>query len=83
MNSIKIRNKIIDDDHPVFVIAEAGINHNGSYKIAKKMIDVASETGVDCIKFQTHIVNEEMLKTNIRPGKISKETLWNIIKKCE
>jgi len=83
MNSIKIKNKIIDDDHPVFVIAEAGINHNGSYKIAKKMIDVASETGVDCIKFQTHIVNEEMLKTNIRPGKISKETLWNIIKKCE
>jgi N-acetylneuraminate synthase len=83
MNSIKIKNRAIGKDHPVFVIAEAGINHNGSYKIAKKMIEIAKKTGVDCIKFQTHITNEEMLKTNIRPGNISKKTLWDIIKKCE
>jgi len=83
MNSIKIKNKIIDKNHPVFVIPEAGINHNGSYKIAKKMIDLAKKSGADCIKFQTHITDEEMLKTNIRPGNISKKTLWDIIKKCE
>ncbi len=83
MNSIKIKNRVIGDNHPVFIIAEAGINHNGSYKIAKKMVDVAIKTGVDCIKFQTHIADEEMLKTNIRPGNISKKTLWSIIKKCE
>lgn len=35
------------------IIAEAGVNHNGSIEIAKKLIDVASEAGVDYIKFQT------------------------------
>lgn len=37
----------------VFIIAEAGVNHNGSFEIAKEMVDVASAAGVDCIKFQT------------------------------
>jgi len=83
MDGIKIKNRIIDANHPVFVIAEAGINHNGSYNLAKKMVDVAKKAGVDCIKFQTHITEEEMLKTNIRPGNISKKTLWSIIKTCE
>ncbi|MCM1154908.1 MAG: N-acetylneuraminate synthase [Roseburia sp.] len=37
----------------VFVIAEAGVNHNGDIKIAKQLIDVASEAGADAVKFQT------------------------------
>ena len=37
----------------VFIIAEAGVNHNGSLKVAKKMIDVAASAGADAIKFQT------------------------------
>ena len=37
----------------VFIIAEAGVNHNGSILIAKKMIDAAAKAGVDAIKFQT------------------------------
>ena len=37
----------------VFVIAEAGVNHNGSLKIAKQLIDVASESGANAVKFQT------------------------------
>lgn len=37
----------------VFVIAEAGVNHNGDIEIAKRLIDVAVETGVDAVKFQT------------------------------
>ncbi|MFZ3122399.1 MAG: N-acetylneuraminate synthase [Thermodesulfovibrionales bacterium] len=36
-----------------FIIAEAGVNHNGSIDIAKKLIDVAAETGADAVKFQT------------------------------
>jgi N-acetylneuraminate synthase len=83
LNEIKIDNKIIGPTHPVFVIAEAGINHNGSFSIAKKLIDVAKNAGADCIKFQTHITEEEMTRTNIPPGKISKKPLWNIIKSCE
>lgn len=40
-------------NHKVFVIAEAGVNHNGSLTIAKKMIDVAACAGADAVKFQT------------------------------
>lgn len=39
----------------VYVIAEAGVNHNGSLVLAKQMVDKAKEAGVDCIKFQTFI----------------------------
>ena len=37
----------------VFIVAEAGINHNGSVNLAKKLIDAASESGADAVKFQT------------------------------
>ncbi len=37
----------------VFIIAEAGVNHNGSIDMAKKLIDVASDAGADAVKFQT------------------------------
>ncbi|WP_048118429.1 N-acetylneuraminate synthase family protein [Nitrosopumilus adriaticus] len=83
MNEIKIRSIKIGSKHPVFVIAEAGINHNGSFSIAKKLVDMAKKAGVNCIKFQTHITEEEMTKTKILPGKISKKPLWDIIKNCE
>jgi N-acetylneuraminate synthase len=55
MNSFnfrKIGDKIIGDGAPVFVIAEIGINHNGSVEIAKKMIDGAVKAGCDAVKFQ-------------------------------
>jgi len=43
MKNIKIANFVIGNNNPVFIIAEAGINHNGSFKIAKKMVDVAKK----------------------------------------
>ncbi len=36
-----------------FIIAEAGVNHNGSFELAKKLIDAAADAGADCVKFQT------------------------------
>jgi len=50
---IKISNKWIGNNYPTFVVAEAGINHNGSLRVAKKMISKAKEVGVDAVKFQT------------------------------
>ena len=75
LKQVKIGNYLVGDTNSVFVVAEAGINHNGSFKLAKKMIDQAKKTGVDCIKFQTHITEKEMIKSNIKPGNISKKTL--------
>jgi N,N'-diacetyllegionaminate synthase len=50
---IKISNKWIGDNSPVFVTAEVGINHNGSLKLAKKLVKSAKDSGADAIKFQT------------------------------
>src|SRR3989344_3656770 len=49
---IQVGNKFIGEDEPCFIIAEVGINHNGSLEIAKKLIDVAKEAGCDAVKFQ-------------------------------
>lgn len=53
MLRIKIANKWIGEQSPVFIIAEAGINHNGNLQIAKKLIKKAKECDADAIKFQT------------------------------
>ena len=45
-----------------FLIAEAGINHNGNLKTALKLIDVAKKSGADAIKFQTYITEKESSK---------------------
>lgn len=49
---VKVGNKFIGDGHPVYIIAEIGINHNGSLEIAKKLIDGAVFAGCDAVKFQ-------------------------------
>ncbi len=49
---MKIGNRLVGDDHPAYVIAEIGINHNGDVELAKKMIDAAVAANVDAVKFQ-------------------------------
>ncbi len=79
----KIGNRIINNKNSPLVVPEVGINHEGSIQKAFKLIDSAKKNGAEIIKFQCHITNKEMIKTNDKPGKISKETLWDIIKRCE
>lgn len=50
--TIYIGERPIGHDHPVFIIAEAGINHNGKIEIAKKLVDLAVEAKADAVKFQ-------------------------------
>ena len=52
MAEIKIGDRLVGDGHPVYMIAEIGINHNGNVEIAKQMIDAAVHAGVDAVKFQ-------------------------------
>ena len=49
---IKIGNQMVGDEHPVYIIAEIGINHTGDVDIAKKLIDAAKHGGADAVKFQ-------------------------------
>ncbi len=50
--AVKIGNKFVGEGYPCFVVAEIGINHNGSVGIAEKLIDAAVEAGCDAVKFQ-------------------------------
>ena len=52
MAEVKIGNSMVGDGHPVYVIAEIGINHNGSLEVAKKLIEGAAQAGCDAVKFQ-------------------------------
>ncbi len=72
----------------VFIIAEAGVNHNGSIKLAKKLIDVAVEAGVDAVKFQTfkaeNLVSKNAQKANYQKQTTDKEeSQFEMIKKLE
>jgi N-acetylneuraminate synthase len=49
---IRIGDRLVGDDHPTYIVAEVGINHNGSLDIARQLIDVAVRNGVDAVKFQ-------------------------------
>jgi N,N'-diacetyllegionaminate synthase len=53
MYKVNIDSKWIGDGQPCFVIAEAGINHNGKIELAKQLIDEAKKAGADAVKFQT------------------------------
>ena len=72
----------------VFIIAEAGINHNGSIKIAKKLIDIATNAGADAVKFQT-FNTENLVSKNTKKAKYQlkndnrKETQFDMLKKLE
>jgi len=73
----------------VFIIAEAGVNHNGSIELAKKLIDVASEAGVDAVKFQTfkatNLVSKNAQKAEYQKENIndSDDSQFNMLKKLE
>jgi len=63
MKKIKIGNKFVSEENPCFIIAEAGVNHNGSFRLAKKLIDAAKNAGVDAVKFQTFRAENLVTKT--------------------
>ncbi len=86
--NIKIENKIIGKEQPPFIIAEAGINHNGSINIAYKMIETAYSHGADAIKFQTFkaeefVSDENQLYTYKSKGKEITESMLEMFKRYE
>lgn len=71
-----------------FIIAEAGVNHNGNLELAYKLIDVAKEAGADTVKFQTFTADTSVTKTAKKAGYQNKttdikESQYEMIKKLE
>lgn len=81
--SFAIAGRPVGEEHPPLVIAEVGINHEGDVEKALQMVDAAAAAGAEVLKFQCHITEKEMVPTDMTPGKISSERLWDIIKRCE
>jgi sialic acid synthase SpsE len=76
--SITIGTRTIGAGHPCFVIAEAGINHNGDVNIAAQLVEAAAAAGADAIKFQTHFPEHEMLKGGATAAYVG-ESLFDLL----
>ncbi len=77
----KIANRWVGENHPPLVLAEIGINHEGSYEKAIQMVDDAYKAGCECVKFQSHVIEDEMIPNNVIPGNAT-ESIWDIMKRC-
>lgn len=80
-NYIKIGERLIGCDFKPFVIAEIGINHEGSFEKASRMIEDAYQAGCECVKLQTHIPEEEMIYNSVIPANAT-ESIWDMMKRC-
>jgi N,N'-diacetyllegionaminate synthase len=60
---IRIADRVVGEQAPCFIIAEAGVNHNGNINLAKRLVDVAMKAGADAVKFQTFKAEDVVTKT--------------------
>ncbi|MEW9797569.1 N-acetylneuraminate synthase [Alteromonas sp. CYL-A6] len=82
-NEFDIAGRKIGYRYDPLVIAEIGINHNGSLEQAKALVDAAVSAGAEVIKHQTHVVEDEMSKVakNVIPSH-TKESIYEIMENC-
>ncbi|TCO06855.1 N-acetylneuraminate synthase [Natronoflexus pectinivorans] len=80
---MKILHREIGENFKPLVIAEIGINHEGSLAVAKEMVDAAHRAGVEVVKHQTHIVEDEMAPAakNVIPGNAD-VSIYEIMERC-
>jgi N,N'-diacetyllegionaminate synthase len=88
MRHILIGERRIGPDHPAFLVAEIGINHNGDMELARAMIDAAAESGADSVKFQNYrtedfISDRSLTYEYVSQGKPVVETCYDMFKCCE
>ncbi|MBG6109801.1 N-acetylneuraminate synthase [Flavobacterium sp. CG_9.10] len=80
---IEIAGRKVGPDYPPLVIAEIGINHEGSLSVAKEMVDAAHKAGAEVVKHQTHIVGDEMsgAAKKVIPGNAT-VSIYEIMDRC-
>jgi len=81
MTEFRIERRLIGDQAPPLVIAEIGINHEGDIAKARRMVDDAARAGCECVKFQCHVIDDEMIPNDVVPGNAT-DTIWNIMARC-
>jgi len=79
--NFNIGNREVGENLPPLVIAEIGINHEGDFEKAKQMVNDAFESGAECVKFQCHIIDDEMIPNDVVPSNAN-ESIWNMMKRC-
>ncbi|MFQ5913466.1 MAG: N-acetylneuraminate synthase family protein [Nitrospinota bacterium] len=86
MAKVQIGDRWVGDGEPCFVIAEAGINHNGNLEMAKRLVDASLEAGADAVKFQKRrlgqVYQEELLK-DLSKGEQSLQYVVSILQEFE
>lgn len=80
---MQIGSRIIGDEMTPLVIAEIGINHEGDFDKAKRMVDDAAAAGCECVKFQCHVIDDEMIPaaSEVVPGNAT-ESILTIMQRC-
>ncbi len=78
---IDIAGRRVGPEWPPLVVAEIGINHEGSEEKAARMIDDAAAAGCECVKLQTHVVEDEMIENDVVPGNAD-ESIWTMMQRC-
>jgi N-acetylneuraminate synthase len=81
MSGFDLAGRRVGPDAPPLVIAEIGINHEGSFEKAERMVRDARDAGCECVKFQSHVVDDEMIPNEVVPGNAS-ESIWDIMSRC-
>jgi sialic acid synthase SpsE len=79
--AFRLGTRLIGPTEPPLVVAEIGINHEGNFEKAIHMVDDAHTAGCECVKFQCHIIEDEMIPNNVIPGNAS-ESIWKIMERC-
>lgn len=80
-NRIDIAGRLVGNDYRPLVIAEIGINHEGSFDKAVRMVEDAHRAGCECVKLQCHILDDEMIENDVVPANAS-ESIWNMMQRC-
>ena len=83
LKEFEIRNRPVGENHPSFVIAEIGSNHNQDYDLARRMIDAALGAGADAVKFQTFKAEKHVSSRALSPSYLKEKNIQALLRSLE
>ena len=88
VRTIKFGNRLVGEGQPVYLVAEAGINHNGDVGLARQLIAAAHKVGADAVKFQSFETDRFICRSALSAPHVDRElgvdgTFYDLLKKLE